>query len=99
MINNVGAPIAAKIQSMRQPGGVRSASEAPNSLPNSAGTALTSVSSIEEFTQKVMAGVQFTSRELLLYQIRVGEFNLKVELVAKCAEAFNASLRKLQQGQ
>jgi hypothetical protein len=45
------------------------------------------------------AGISPQLRELLLYQSRMGQFGLRVELVGKCSEATSASVRRLEQGQ
>lgn len=39
------------------------------------------------------------ARDLLLYQIRSGEFGLRVELISKVADSLLATTRKLQSGQ
>jgi hypothetical protein len=46
--------------------------------------------------QKALGGGAFDARELLLYQIKAGQFNMRVELVSKVAESLLGTLRKLQ---
>ena len=101
MIDSTGIALVGKAnaQGLSSPGVRRSDNQPPKFLPITDTEPRTSAPSLKEFTKKIMTGVQLTAREMLLYQIRVGEFNLRVELLSKCAEACNASLRKLQQGQ
>lgn len=47
----------------------------------------------------LMAGRKIAPAELLLYQIKVGQFGLRVELLSKVAEGFLSTVRKFQQGQ
>ena len=49
--------------------------------------------------KEIMAGKNFTARDLLLYQIKVGRFGLQVELLSKVAEGMMTAVRKLQGGQ
>ena len=48
---------------------------------------------------KLINGAEFSPRELLLYQIRAGEFGLQVEMVSKLSEAAMSTVRKFQHGQ
>jgi hypothetical protein len=45
---------------------------------------------------RVLSGVTFTPRELLLLQMQMGRFNMQVELVSKIADSATSSLRKIQ---
>ena len=47
----------------------------------------------------IFRGKELTPRDLLLYQIRVGQFNLGVELYSKLAESASATVRRFEQGQ
>jgi len=51
---------------------------------------------LKAIQEKALEGGAFQARELLLYQIKAGEFNLRVELVSKVAESLLGTLRKLQ---
>jgi len=51
------------------------------------------------FKEQILSGKTFSPKELLVYQIRASEFNLRVELLAKIADALLATTRKLQSGQ
>jgi hypothetical protein len=46
--------------------------------------------------QKAIGGGALEARELLLYQIKSSNFNLRVELVSKLSESLLGTLRKLQ---
>jgi hypothetical protein len=50
------------------------------------------------FSQSVMAGKKFNPQDLIVYQMKAGQFGLGVELVSKVAESASATLRKLEQG-
>ncbi|MCB0330296.1 MAG: hypothetical protein KDD70_11540 [Bdellovibrionales bacterium] len=47
-------------------------------------------------TERVTSGAQMKPRELLMFQIRAGEYGMTVELVSKVAESGSSSLRRLQ---
>lgn len=49
--------------------------------------------------QKVLQGHQFSAKELLYYQIRAGQFNLRVELCSKLADSLLSVTRRLQNQQ
>lgn len=51
---------------------------------------------MRELTQKIESGTSISSKELLLYQIRAGEYGMRVELVSKLADSANSSLKRLQ---
>lgn len=51
---------------------------------------------MEQLSAQLVAGKEIGSRDLLLYQIRAGQFGARVELVSRVAESMSASLRKLQ---
>ena len=51
---------------------------------------------ISTMQQRIVQGGNVTPRELILYQITAGQFNLRVELVSKVAESVMVSLRKFQ---
>src|SRR5690554_5116769 len=51
---------------------------------------------MEQLTTRLVRNEQLSSRELLIYQLRAGQFGVQVELVSKVAESVGASLRKLQ---
>ncbi len=43
-----------------------------------------------------MQGKSLSARELLMYQIKAGELNLRVEMIGKVADSFQGTLKKLQ---
>lgn len=49
--------------------------------------------------QRMEAGQKLQPQELLVYQIKAGEYHLKVELVSKAGEAVQGTLRRFQNGQ
>lgn len=51
---------------------------------------------MNQLSQRVLKGEHIGSKELLLYQIRAGQFGMRVELTSKVAESVSASVRKLQ---
>lgn len=51
---------------------------------------------MRELTQRIESGTRISSKELLLYQIRAGEYGMRVELVSKLADSANSSLKRLQ---
>ncbi|MCI5066669.1 hypothetical protein MRY87_13190 [bacterium] len=51
---------------------------------------------MQDLARRVVGGENLSSHELLVYQVRAGEFGMNVELVSKVAESVGASLRKLQ---
>ena len=48
------------------------------------------------FQQQAAAGKQIDAKDLLLYQIKAGEFNLRVEMFSKIADSFLGTVKKLQ---
>jgi hypothetical protein len=48
---------------------------------------------------QVLKGGSMPARDLLLYQVRVGELNLRIELMSKLADSLLTTCRKLQNGQ
>lgn len=60
-------------------------------------------SSLQQDLQKLQmdlaSGRKLSSSELLLYQIKVGQFGIRVELLSKVAESLLGTVRKFQQGQ
>lgn len=53
---------------------------------------------LKTFTEGIVAGRSFSPRDLILYQIKAGQFGLGVELVSKVAESASATIKKLEQG-
>ena len=51
---------------------------------------------MNQLTERVLRGDKLNSRELLLYQVKAGQFGMHVELISKVAESGSASVRKLQ---
>lgn len=45
------------------------------------------------------SGRSMPMQDLVLYQIKAGQFNLRVELISKMGESVMSTLRKFQQGQ
>jgi len=51
---------------------------------------------MRELSSKIESGSPLSSRALLLYQIRAGQYGMRVELLSKIAESANTSLKRLQ---
>lgn len=51
---------------------------------------------ILQFQNRALQGEGLSPRELLLYQVKAGEFNMRVELVSKAAESLLGTVKKLQ---
>jgi hypothetical protein len=51
-----------------------------------------------DFRQRVTRGAHFTNQELLSFQIRAGEFGLRVELISKLADSLVGTAKKFEQG-
>lgn len=49
--------------------------------------------------EKLSSATQLSPRELLFYQMRVGEFGLRVEMISKMSESAITTVKKLQQTQ
>jgi hypothetical protein len=45
---------------------------------------------------RALEGKSVDARELLLYQVKAGEFNVRVELLSKVADSFLSTIKKLQ---
>ena len=60
---------------------------------------LADVGDLNEIQSSLLSDRKISSRELLMYQLKVGRFGLNVELVTKLAEGIVASVRKLEGGQ
>ncbi len=56
-------------------------------------------SDFAKLEKTIRAGQSIPAQELLLWQFKVGQVNLRVELVSKVAESALASVRKFQNGQ
>jgi|GEM_PF-3595749 len=54
---------------------------------------------IQKLGTDLVQGKEIPARELLVYQMKLGSFNQRVELVSKLAESAMATLRKFQQQQ
>ena len=54
---------------------------------------------IQKLSADLAKGKEIPARDLLIYQMKVGAFNQRVELVSKLAESAMATLRKFQQQQ
>lgn len=54
---------------------------------------------IQMLQADLLTGRKLSASELLLYQIKVGQFGLRVELLSKVAEGLLGTVRKFQQGQ
>lgn len=52
-----------------------------------------------QMQKDVMSGKELSMRDLFRYQIKAGQFHLRVELLSKAAEGMLASVRKFQSGQ
>jgi hypothetical protein len=53
---------------------------------------------IQKTALKVQGGARLSTRDLLLYQIRVHRFAARVELVSKAVESGMAAVRRFQNG-
>jgi len=54
---------------------------------------------IEKVQDLILKGKNIPAEDLLIYQIRFGQYNLRVELVSKLAESATSSIKKFQTGQ
>lgn len=50
------------------------------------------------FQQMVQSGKHLSPQQLLVYQIKAGQFGIRVELISKVAESVNATTRRFQSG-
>ncbi len=48
------------------------------------------------FRSQLVRGKEFQPQELLYYQIRAGQYGVKVELVSRLAESVNHTVKRLQ---
>lgn len=55
-------------------------------------------SELVKFSQAIQSGKNLTTKELLYYQVRAGQFGMQVELVSKVGESVTSTVRKLEQG-
>jgi hypothetical protein len=53
---------------------------------------------LNNFSQGIMSGKTYSSKDLIVYQIKAGQFGLGVELVSKLAESVSSTVKKLEQG-
>ena len=53
---------------------------------------------LQKIEAGIMRGQKLSAPELLVYQIKAGQFGLRVELVSKLAESLAGSWRRLQSG-
>lgn len=56
------------------------------------------INDMTKLEQALMQGKQFSSRELLLYQMKVGQFGIQVELLSKVGESALSTVKKFEQG-
>lgn len=56
-------------------------------------------SEIRTLQQNLLNGKGLTARELIFYQIKAGQFNLRVELFSKVAEGLVSTIKKFQNQQ
>lgn len=56
-------------------------------------------SELAAFTSKALSGAKIPPQELIAFQIRAGEFGMRVEMASKIADSLLHTLRKLQQTQ
>ena len=54
---------------------------------------------VQAVQSNIAAGKLVPYQELLLYQVRMGQLGLRVELLSKVAESVSSTVRKLQSGQ
>lgn len=54
---------------------------------------------LQKLQKTILDGKKLDPRELLLYQIKAGQFSLNVELISKVGESLTATVRKFEQGQ
>lgn len=56
-------------------------------------------SELSAFSDKILSGKAVPLADLMVYQIRAGQFGMRVELFSKLADSMLATMRKLQQPQ
>ena len=56
-------------------------------------------SEIQNMQKNLLNGKEFSGKDLIMYQIKAGQFNLRVELLSKVAEGMISSFRKFQNPQ
>ncbi len=54
---------------------------------------------LAHITKAALSGKQLTAQELVAFQVKAGQFGLRVELISKMAEAGISTLKKLQNPQ
>jgi hypothetical protein len=54
---------------------------------------------IQEFQKSILNGKEFSGKDLIMYQIKTGQFSMRVELVSKVAEAAVSTVKKFQSPQ
>ena len=54
---------------------------------------------LERMRERLLTARSFTPQELLAWQIRAGQFGLRVELISKVAEGIMGAARRLQNPQ
>lgn len=54
---------------------------------------------LESIQRKIMSSARIDSRELLLFQVRVSQFAMRVELLSKVGESANSTVKRFQNGQ
>ncbi|MGI6525736.1 MAG: hypothetical protein ACOX2O_10690 [Bdellovibrionota bacterium] len=54
---------------------------------------------IQGVYQELEKGSSLTPKDLFMYQVKAGNYFLKVELISKAAESASGTFRKLQNGQ
>ena len=101
--SNIPASSAAKVQSSHSVGGADSAikfkavmQSVREAAPNRADDVYTGLVRMQE---RILGGEYIKPNELIVYQIKAGEFNLRVELASKVAESVMTTFRKFQNTQ
>jgi hypothetical protein len=53
---------------------------------------------IQSILQRGLSAKSISPADLIQAQVAIGRYQLKTELITKCAEGINATLRRIQQG-
>ncbi len=51
---------------------------------------------IQEMQKSILNGKELSGKDLILYQIKTGQYSLRVELISKVAEAAVSTVKKFQ---
>lgn len=54
---------------------------------------------IQEIQKAILNGKELTGKDLIMYQIKTGQYSMRVELISKVAEAAVSTVKKFQNPQ